>query len=162
MSRYVVCKPVFSNVVYFGRLIKSDKSVRVLRDVRASLLDEDVPTSVFKLSTVGPAPLTASTKECKRVEMVVSPGDVVFDVSTTAMLAWNGSHAAGVWLTASGANKIAVIKAIREITGLGLKETKDLVEAAPSLVTRSSDRSDIERVVSSIQSAGGSVELWAE
>jgi large subunit ribosomal protein L7/L12 len=64
-----------------------------------------------------------------------------------------------VILSAAGANKIQVIKAIREITGLGLKEAKDLVEAAPKTVKEQISKADAEEMKKKLTEAGASVEL---
>jgi len=64
-----------------------------------------------------------------------------------------------VVLAAAGANKIQVIKAIREITGLGLKEAKDLVEAAPKNVKEGVSKNDAEEMKKKLTEAGATVEL---
>lgn len=65
-----------------------------------------------------------------------------------------------VILTAAGANKIAVIKAVREINqNLGLKEAKDLVEAAPKAVLEGAKKEDAEAAKTKLTEAGASVEL---
>jgi large subunit ribosomal protein L7/L12 len=64
-----------------------------------------------------------------------------------------------VVLAAAGANKIQVIKAIREITGLGLKEAKDLVEAAPKTVKEQVSKADAEEMKKKLVEAGATVEL---
>ena len=64
-----------------------------------------------------------------------------------------------VVLAAAGANKIQVIKAIREITGLGLKEAKDLVEAAPKTVKEAVSKADAEEMKKELSEAGATVEL---
>jgi large subunit ribosomal protein L7/L12 len=64
-----------------------------------------------------------------------------------------------VVLANAGANKIQVIKAIREITGLGLKEAKDLVEAAPKLVKEGISKTDAEEMKKKLTEAGATVEL---
>ena len=64
-----------------------------------------------------------------------------------------------VVLAAAGANKIQVIKAIREITGLGLKEAKDLVEAAPKTVKEAVSKADAEEMKKKLTEAGATVEL---
>lgn len=64
-----------------------------------------------------------------------------------------------VVLANAGANKIAVIKAIREITGLGLKEAKDLVEAAPKTVKEAVSKGDSEEMKKKLTEAGATVEL---
>ncbi len=64
-----------------------------------------------------------------------------------------------VVLTAAGTNKIQVIKAIREITNLGLKEAKDLVDGAPKEVKAGVSKQDAEDIKKKITEAGGAVEI---
>ncbi len=64
-----------------------------------------------------------------------------------------------VVLTSFGSNKIAVIKAIRGITGLGLKEAKELVEGAPSTVKEGIDKASAEDLVSQLKDAGADAEM---
>ncbi|MDE2040599.1 MAG: 50S ribosomal protein L7/L12 [Elusimicrobia bacterium] len=64
-----------------------------------------------------------------------------------------------VVLTGAGANKIAVIKAVRELTGLGLKEAKDLVEAAPKPVKEGLPKAQAEEMKKKLVEAGAAVEL---
>ena len=58
-----------------------------------------------------------------------------------------------------GSNKIAVIKAVREITGLGLKEAKDLVEGAPKTVKEGAAKAEAEDLKKKLEAAGAKVEL---
>jgi large subunit ribosomal protein L7/L12 len=62
-------------------------------------------------------------------------------------------------LTEIGANKILVIKAVRELTGLGLKEAKDLVDAAPKAVKEAVAREEAEQVKEKLAEAGATVEV---
>jgi len=64
-----------------------------------------------------------------------------------------------VTLASAGANKIQVIKVVREITGLGLKEAKDLVEAAPKPVKEGVSKADAEDMKKKLTEAGATVEL---
>jgi large subunit ribosomal protein L7/L12 len=64
-----------------------------------------------------------------------------------------------VMLTAAGDKKINVIKVVREITGLGLKEAKDLVEAAPKAVKEGVPKADAEKLKAKIEAEGAKVEL---
>ena len=64
-----------------------------------------------------------------------------------------------VILGASGDNKIAVIKAVRSITGLGLKDAKDLVEGAPKPLKDSVSKDEAEEMKKQLEEAGASVEL---
>lgn len=62
-------------------------------------------------------------------------------------------------LTSSGEKKIQVIKVVREITGLGLKEAKDLVDGAPKNVKEGVSKDEAEEVKTKIEEVGGSVEV---
>ena len=64
-----------------------------------------------------------------------------------------------VVLKAAGANKIGVIKEVRAITGLGLKEAKDLVEAAPKNVKENAPKAEAEDIKKKLEAAGAKVEL---
>ena len=64
-----------------------------------------------------------------------------------------------VMLTGSGDKKIQVIKVVREITGLGLKEAKDLVDGAPKPVKEGITKAEAEDLKKKLEEAGGSVEL---
>ena len=64
-----------------------------------------------------------------------------------------------VVLTGAGDKKIQVIKAVRELTSLGLKEAKDLVESAPAPIIEGASKDDAEAAKAKIEDAGGAVEL---
>ena len=64
-----------------------------------------------------------------------------------------------VEITAAGDNKINVIKAVREITGLGLKEAKDIVDAAPKAVKEGASKAEAEDLKSKLEAAGAKVTL---
>ena len=85
-----------------------------------------------------------------------------------AMMAAGGGAAAAaveektefdVILTEAGANKINVIKEVRAITALGLKEAKDLVEAAPKAVKEGVNKADADKIKAQLEGAGAKVEL---
>ena len=64
-----------------------------------------------------------------------------------------------VVLTSAGANKVGVIKVVRAITGLGLKEAKDLVEGAPKTVKEGSPKAEAEEIKKKLEAAGAKVAL---
>lgn len=82
-----------------------------------------------------------------------------------AMPAAGGAEAAeektdfDVELTSAGAQKINVIKAVREITGLGLKEAKDLVDAAPKVIKEKAAKAQAEEMKKKLEEAGATVVL---
>ena len=81
------------------------------------------------------------------------------------MMAAGGAAAAeekstfDVELVEAGANKIAVIKVVREITGLGLKEAKDMVDAAPKVIKEAAPKAEAEEIKKKIEEAGGKANL---
>ena len=87
--------------------------------------------------------------------------------SAVAVAAPAGGAAAGaeektsfdVNLADAGGNKIAVIKVIKEVLGLGLKEAKDLVDAAPAVLKAGMKKEDAEALKKQVEDAGGKVEL---
>jgi large subunit ribosomal protein L7/L12 len=64
-----------------------------------------------------------------------------------------------VMLLEAGANKVSVIKAVRELTGLGLKEAKDLVDGAPKAVKEGINKADAEAAKKKLDDAGGKAEI---
>lgn len=86
-------------------------------------------------------------------------------VAVAAPAAGGGAAAAeeqtefDVILTSSGDKKIQVIKVVRAITGLGLKEAKDLVDGAPKPVKEGIEKDEAEKLKKEIEEAGGSVEI---
>ena len=92
-----------------------------------------------------------------------------FGVSAAAPVAVAGAVAAApaaeektdfdVILSDVGANKIAVIKVVREITGLGLKEAKDLVDNAPKALKEGASKEEADSIKEKIEAAGAKVEL---
>jgi len=94
-----------------------------------------------------------------------------FGVSAAAMAAPAGAGGGGaaaaaeeqtefnVMLLEAGANKVSVIKAVREITGLGLKEAKDVVDGAPKAVKEGVSKADAESAKKKLEEAGAKVEL---
>ena len=64
-----------------------------------------------------------------------------------------------VILKAAGANKLAVIKVAREITGLGLKDAKDLVESAPKAIKEAVSKDEADKIAEQLKAAGAEVEV---
>ena len=97
--------------------------------------------------------------------------EVKFGVSAAAMAAPAAGGAAGgaaaaeektefdLVLTEAGSNKVGAIKAVREITGLGLKEAKDLVDGAPKTLKEAMPKADAEAAKKKLEEAGAKAEL---
>jgi large subunit ribosomal protein L7/L12 len=64
-----------------------------------------------------------------------------------------------VVLTAAGAQKVKVIKAVRELTGLGLKEAKDMVDGAPKTIKEGVEKADAEEALKKLEEAGATAEI---
>lgn len=111
-------------------------------------------------------------KELTIIELadLVKAVEEEFGVSAAAPVAVAGAAVAGapaaeektefdVVLKSFGAKKLDVIKAVREITGLGLKEAKDMVEGAPKTVKEGASKEDAEEIKKKLEEAGAEVEL---
>ena len=111
-----------------------------------------------------------SSKSIMEVVELVRMLEEEWGVSATAPAAAGGAAPADadaaaeknefdVVLTSFGENKVAVIKAVRTITGLGLKEAKDAVEGAPSTVKEGASKDEAEETKKQLEEVGASVEL---
>jgi large subunit ribosomal protein L7/L12 len=115
---------------------------------------------------------TISNMSVMDVVDLISAMEQKFGVSAAAAVAVAAGPAAGgeaaaaveqtefnVVLASFGSQKVPVIKAIREITGLGLKEAKDLVEGAPSTVKEAVSKTEAADIKKKLEEAGASVEI---
>lgn len=123
----------------------SDKVVKLIEDVKAltvlelaelvKALEEEFGVSAAAPVAVAAAPAAAAAAPAEE--------KTEFDVV----------------LKAAGANKIQVIKVVREITGLGLKEAKELVDGAPKAVKEGASKDDAEAIKTKLTEAGAEVEV---
>ncbi len=116
---------------------------------------------------------TLSNMTVMEVVDLISAMEEKFGVSAAAAVAAAPASAGGdgdagaveekdefdVVLTNFGEKKVSVIKAVRAITGLGLKEAKDMVESAPTTVKEAASKTEAEDLKKQIEEAGGAVEL---
>ncbi len=109
-----------------------------------------------------------SGKTVLEINELVKALEEAWGVSAAAAVAVAGPAAAApaeektefdVVLKAAGANKIAVIKEVRAITGLGLKDAKDMVEGAPKTVKEGASKEDAEKIAEQLKKAGAEVEV---
>lgn len=114
--------------------------------------------------------IIADLKESTILELadLVSAIEEEFGVSAAAPVAAAGAGAGeaaeektefDVELTSAGSAKIKVIKAVREATGLGLKEAKELVDSAPKVIKEALSKEDAEALKASLEEVGASVEV---
>jgi len=119
--------------------IIKEMTILELRDLNQRLQDEFGITAAAPVAAAAPAaapgaPAAAPEAEEEKIEWTVRLKDF-------------------------GANKINVIKAIRQVTTLGLKEAKDLVESAPATVKEAIPKAEAETVVKKLEEAGATVEM---
>lgn len=122
----------------------SEKSLKIIEDIKAltileladlvKAVEEEFGVSAAPVAVAGGAAPAAAAAEEEKTE---------FDVE----------------LTAAGDSKLNVIKAVREITGLGLKEAKDLVESAPKVLKEGVSKEDAEAMKASLTAAGATVTI---
>lgn len=122
----------------------SEKSMKIIEELKAlsileladlvKAVEEEFGVSAAPVAVAGAAAPAAAAMEEEKTE---------FDVE----------------LTAAGDSKLNVIKAVREITGLGLKEAKDLVESAPKVVKEGVSKEDAEAMKASLTAAGATVTI---
>jgi large subunit ribosomal protein L7/L12 len=120
-----------------------------------SLTKDDIINAVAEMSV-------------KDVVELIEAMEEKFGVSAAAAVAAGPAGDAGaaaeqtefnVMLTSAGDKKVNVIKAVREVTGLGLKEAKGLVDAAPSAIKEGVDKAEAEEIQAKLEAAGASVDL---
>ena len=115
----------------------SEKVVKLIEDVKSLTVLEKALEEEFGVSAAAPvavaaAPVAAAAEEKTEFDVV---------------------------LKAAGSNKIATIKAVREITGLGLKEAKELVDGAPKTLKEAVSKEDAESMKAKLTEAGAEVEV---
>ncbi|KPP97104.1 50S ribosomal protein L7/L12 [Marinobacter sp. HL-58] len=123
-----------------------------------ALSNEDILNAIAEMSVMDVVALVEAMEE-------------KFGVSAAAAVAAAPAAAGGeaaaaeeqtefdVVLTGPGEKKVNVIKAVRELTGLGLKEAKEMVDSAPSVIKEAASKSDAEEAKKKLEEAGASVEL---
>ena len=115
--------------------------------------------------------IIAAVKELTVIELndLVKAAEEEFGVSAAAGVAVVAGPAAGgaaeektefdVELTEVGPNKVKVIKVVREVTGLGLKEAKEVVDGAPKVLKEAASKAEAEEIKAKLEEAGAEIEL---
>ncbi|RZO18509.1 MAG: 50S ribosomal protein L7/L12 [SAR92 clade bacterium] len=124
-----------------------------------ALSNEDILNAIAEMSVMDVVELVSAMEEKFGVSAQAA-------VAVAAAPAAGGGEAAAeektefdVVLSAIGEKKVNVIKAVRAITGLGLKEAKDLVDGAPSTIKEGASKDDAEEAKKQLEEAGASAEL---
>lgn len=99
--------------------------------------------------------------ETLKTEYGIEPAAAAVAVAAPAAAAEAAEEktAFDVVLKSAGANKLAIVKAVKELTGLGLKEAKDLVDAAPSELKKGASKDEADALKKQLEEAGAEVEL---
>jgi len=119
---------------------------------------EDILEAISSMSVMEVVDLISAMEEKFGVSAAAA-------VAAAPVAAGDGAGAAeeqtefDVMMTSFGANKVSVIKVVRAITGLGLKEAKDLVESAPSAVKEAATKDEAADIKKQLEEAGASVEV---
>ena len=119
---------------------------------------ESILESIEKLTLLEAAELVKAMEEKFGVS-AAAPVAVAAVAAPAAEAAAEEASEVNVILASAGANKIAVLKEVRAITGLGLKEAKDLVDAAPKAIKEGVKKEDAEAIKKQLEEAGATVEL---
>ena len=120
---------------------------------------ETILESIEKLTLLEAAELVKAMEEKFGVSAAAPVAVAAAAPAAAGDAAAEEASEVNVILTSAGANKIAVLKEVRAITGLGLKEAKDLVDAAPKPVKEGIKKEDAEAIKKQLEAAGASVEI---
>ena len=124
----------------------------------AKLTNEDILNAIADMSVINVVELVSAMEEkfgVSAAAVAAAPVAVAAEASAAA----EEKTEFNVVLTSFGDKKVAVIKAVRTITGLGLKEAKDLVESAPAPIKEGVPKAEADDLKKQLEEAGASVEL---
>ena len=124
----------------------------------AKLSNEDILSAIADMSVMDAVDLVSAMEDKFGVSAAAVAAAPVA-VATEAGAAVEEKTEFDVVLTSFGDKKVAVIKAVRTISGLGLKEAKDLVESAPAPIKEGASKAEAEDIQKQLEEAGASVEL---
>lgn len=119
---------------------------------------ESILESIEKLTLIEAAELVKAMEEKFGVS-AAAPVAAVAVAAAPAEAAAEEASEVNVILASAGANKIAVLKEVRGITGLGLKEAKDLVDGAPKAIKEGVKKEEAEAIKKQLEAAGATVEI---
>lgn len=124
---------------------------------KMSITKEQIIETVASMSVMEVTELVAAMEEKFGVSIANATNSSMVQPSKIEEI--EEKTAFDVIISAIGSNKIAVIKAVRKITGLGLKEAKDLVESTPAVVKQGISKEDSEDIKKTLEEVGASIEL---
>jgi large subunit ribosomal protein L7/L12 len=124
----------------------------------AKLSNEDILSAIADMSVMDVVELVSAMEEKFGVSAAAVAAAPVAAAADSAAAVEEKTEF-NVMLTSFGDKKVAVIKAVRTITGLGLKEAKDLVESAPAAIKEGASKAEADEIQKQLEEAGASVEL---
>lgn len=123
----------------------------------AKITNEDILNAIADMSVMDVVELVSAMEEKFGVSAAAAAAAPV--AAADAGVAVEEKDEFDVVMTSFGEKKVAVIKAVRGITGLGLKEAKDMVEATPAAIKEGASKAEAEEVKKQLEEAGATVEL---
>ena len=120
---------------------------------------ESILESIEKLTLIEAAELVKAMEEKFGVSAAAPVAVAAVAAPAAGEAAAEEASEVNVILTSAGANKIAVLKEVRAITGLGLKEAKDLVDGAPKALKEGVKKEEAEAIKKQLEAAGATVEI---
>ena len=124
----------------------------------AKLSNEDILGAIADMSVMDVVELVSAMEEKFGVSAAAVAAAPVAVAAEAGAVAEEQTEF-NVMLTSFGEKKVAVIKAVRSMTGLGLKEAKDLVESAPAAIKEGASKAEADDMLKQLEEAGASVEL---
>lgn len=128
------------------------------KEIKLSESASKILESIEKLTVIELSDLVTALED-KFGVVAAAPVAAAAPAAGAASEEAEGSSTVSVILSAVGDKKIQVLKAVRELTGLGLKEAKDLVEAAPKAVKEGIDKEEAEKIKKTLEEQGAKVEI---
>ncbi|GAB3384011.1 50S ribosomal protein L7/L12 [Spongiibacter taiwanensis] len=124
-----------------------------------ALSKDDILNAIAEMSVMDIVELISAMEEKFGVSAAAAVAAAPVAAAADAGAAAEEQTEFDVVLTSAGEKKVNVIKAVRAITGLGLKEAKEMVDGAPSTVKEAASKDDAEKAKKELEEAGASVEL---
>jgi len=124
-----------------------------------SVTKEDILETISNMTVIEVVDLISAMEEKFGVSAAAAVAAAPAAAGAAAAEAEEEQTEFDVVMTSFGANKVSVIKVVRAITGLGLKEAKDLVEGVPSNVKEATTKDEAEEIKGKLEEAGASVEV---
>src|SRR5688500_8863420 len=127
--------------------------------MKMAVSKEDGLETISNMTVMEIVDLISAMEEKFGVSAAAAVADAAAAGGGAAAAAEVGEGAFDVMMTSFGANKVGVIKVVRAVTGLGLKEAKDLVESAPAAIKEGVAKAEAEDIKKQLVEAGATVEL---